>query len=140
MADWEIMGHPIELPIPYDNPQTIPSGWEPLSALPRQGNKAVILCRRVASAPPAGGPPVLDSITPNTLAAGGTPATIEVYGSNFDASCSIYADGAPRSTFFLDSTHLEYTARPDLATSGDVVQITVGNDAGRSSALPFTYT
>jgi hypothetical protein len=140
MPDYEIMGHPIELPIPYDSPVTIPSGWEPISALPRQGNKAVILCRRLAGTPPVGGPPVLESITPNTLPAGSTPATIDVIGSGFDSSCSVNADGTPRSTFFLDSTHLQYTARPDLATSGEVVQITVGNDAGSSTALPFTYS
>jgi hypothetical protein len=140
MSDYEIMGHPIELPIPYDSPVTIPIGWEPVSALPRQGNKAVILCRRLASAPPVGGAPVLVSITPNTLAAGTTPATIDVIGSGFDATCSVYADDAPRSTFFLDATHLQYTARPDLSYSGQVVQITVQNAAGSSSALTFTYT
>jgi IPT/TIG domain-containing protein len=139
MSDWQIMGHDIELPIAYDSPVTIPSGWEPLSALPRQGNKAVILCRRLAAAPPSGAP-VLTSITPTTLPAGSTPATIDVIGSGFDASCTINADGVPRATFFLDSTHLQYTARPDLATSGQVVQITVVNDAGTSSALPFTYS
>jgi hypothetical protein len=139
MPDYEVMAHAIELPIYAEDPMALPVGWEPISTLSRQGNKAIILCRRLAQAP-SGGAPVLTSLTPNTLAAGTTPATVDVAGSGFDANTTVNADGVPRSTFYLDATHLQYTARPDLATSGQVVQITVSNDSGSSDPLTFTYS
>lgn len=82
----------------------------------------------------------LTSLTPNTLAAGTTPATIDVIGVGFDNTCSVYLNGSPRATFYIDTTHLQYTARPDLATSGDVDQVTVANATNTSNALPFTFT
>lgn len=139
MADWQVMAHQVVLPIAADTPVSMPTGWEPFGVGERQGANAVVLCKRLAVAPPGDGP-VLDSITPNALAAGGPPETVEVLGSGFDAGCSVYADDTPRATFFLDATHLEYTARPDLATSGQAVAVTVRNDAGSSAALTFTYT
>jgi hypothetical protein len=139
MPNWEIMAHQVVLPIAPDDPVVIPAGWEPIGTLLRQGNNAVVLCRRVATAP-AGASPVLDSITPNTLAAGSTPATIDVLGSGFDTSCTVYADASPRATFFLDATHLQYTARPDLETTGSTVHIRVQGDGGTTNSLPFTFT
>lgn len=143
MSDvWEIMAHPIELPIAYDDPVQIPSGWEPIGILPRQGNKAVVLCRRGANPVdfPPSTTPVLDSLTPNSLPTGSTPATIDVAGAGFDASSVIYADTDPRATFFITPTHLQYTARPDLVTAPETRQITVHGDSGTSNALTFTFT
>ena len=140
MADWEIMGHQVTLPAPFDAPIPIPAGWEPIGTLARQANTAVVLCRRQAAGPaPPSDPPVISSLDPNTLASGGTPATIEVYGSNFDAQSVINVDGAPRATFYLDTGHLEYTARPDLMSPG-TVQVTVVGANGTSNAVTFTYT
>jgi hypothetical protein len=139
MSNYEIMAHQVLLPILPDDPVIIPAGWEPISTLARQGNNAVVMCRRVVT-PPAGSAPVLASITPNSLAAGSTPTTIDVAGSGFDTSCTIYADATPRATFYLDATHLQYTSRPDLETSASTVQIRVQGDGGTSGALPFTFT
>jgi hypothetical protein len=138
MADWEIMAHQVTLPIAPDDPVVIPAGWEPIGTLLRQGNNAVVLCRRIA-APPAGAAPVLTSLTPNTLPVGGTPATVDVHGTGFDTSSTVYADASPRATFFIDATHLQYTARPDLQTSAATVQIKIQGDGGTSNALPFTF-
>jgi hypothetical protein len=117
----------------------MPEGWIPLAAM-RQGETAVVLCYQEAVAP--GGPDiVLTSLTPNTLAAGSTPATVDVLGSGFDTGCSVYADEVVRPTFYIDDTHLEYTARPDQATAGESHEISVGNAGGdRSNSLPFTFT
>jgi hypothetical protein len=139
MSDWQIMAHEIQLPVQAEQAVTVPGGWEPISTLSRQGNKAVVLLRRQAQYTPPSAVSVLSSLTPNTLASGGVPATIDVYGTGFDASTTIDADGQPRATFYLDATHLEYTARPDLA-GPSTVQITVQNSNGTSNALPFTYT
>lgn len=133
------MAHQVVLPIASDAPVSLPTGWEPFSAGVRQGNNAVVLCKRLAVAPPAAAP-VLTSITPNALAAGGVPATIDVAGSGFDANSTVNADGVPRATFYLDATHLQYTARPDLATPGQVVEVTVSNDSGVSNTLTFIYS
>jgi len=130
VADWEIMGHQVTLPAPFDAPIPIPAGWEPIGTLARQANTAVVLCRRQAAGPaPPSDPPVISSLDPNTLASGGTPATIEVYGSNFDAQSVINVDGAPRATFY----------RPDLMSPG-TVQVTVVGANGTSNAVTFTYT
>jgi hypothetical protein len=139
VADYEIMAHEVELPIAAEDPIVLPAGWEPIGTLLRQGNTAIILCRRVVAAP-SGAAPVLSSISPNTLAAGDPPTTIDVTGSNFDTSCTVYADATPRATFFLNANHLQYTARPDLETTGGTVQISVQGDSGTSSSLPFTFT
>jgi IPT/TIG domain-containing protein len=85
-------------------------------------------------------PPTLTSLTPNSLPAGSAPATVDVAGTNYDPTCVILANGATRDTFYIDATHLQYTARPDLAISGDTVQIAVQNNNGTSSSLTFTYT
>jgi hypothetical protein len=140
MSDWQIMAHLVALPIAGDQVINLPPGWEPIGTLLRQGNDAVLLLRRAADVAPPSGAPVLTSLTPNSLASGGTPATIDVLGSGFDSSSTIMADGTARATFFLDATHLQYTARPDLATSASTVQITVQGNSGTSNALPFTYT
>jgi hypothetical protein len=119
---------------------SLPEDWQPLAAL-RQGETAVVLCcKLLPAAPPQGAAPVLDSLDPNTAQAGQPPITIDVYGSGFDASCTVYADTNARATFFIDATHLQYTARSDLATSGETHAITVVGDGGTSAPLPFTFT
>jgi IPT/TIG domain-containing protein len=142
-AQYQVMTYRIAIPegdMGVGTIVSLPQDWVPLAAV-RQGETALVLCsKQLAGPPPVGNPPVLNSLTPDTLAAGTTPATIDVLGSGFDASSTIYADSDARATFFIDNTHLEYTARPDLATSGEVHQITVVGDTGTSNALPFTYT
>jgi hypothetical protein len=83
---------------------------------------------------------VLTSLTPNTFAAGSTPATVDVYGSGFSSSCEILSDGTARATFFIDIGHLQFTARPDLATSGTSNQITVTDGTNTSNVLPLTFS
>jgi hypothetical protein len=139
MSDWQVMAHQVDLPVAAEQPIGMPAGWEPIGTLSRQGNKAVLLVRRQAQYTPPAGTPVLTSLTPSSLPAGSTPATVDVIGTGFDASSTIDADGQPRATFYLDATHLEYTARPDL-TGPATVQITVQGPNGASNALPFTYT
>lgn len=141
MADWQIMAHMVTLPIEAEQPLALPAGWEPIGTLARQANQAVVFCRRPADDPenPPSNAPVIDSLNPASLASGGTPATVDVLGSNFDTSSVVKADGVPRATFYLDAGHLEYTARPDLESPGQV-QITVAGDNGTSNAMTFTFT
>lgn len=97
-------------------------------------------CGEFKALPPAPGALTLTSLNPNTLVHGTTPTTIDAYGTAFDSSCSIYVDGTARATFFIDDTHLQYTARPDLVTTPGTAQVTVVGTGGTSNALTFTYT
>jgi hypothetical protein len=86
-------------------------------------------------------PITLTALSPDHLEAGGPPATIDVTGTGFDASCTVQADTIPRGTFFLDGTHLQYTARPDTETGASSHEITVTNTAGEiSNVLVFSFT
>jgi hypothetical protein len=83
----------------------------------------------------------LTSLAPDSLAVGGPPATVDVYGAGFDASCTAEADTIARTTFFLDAGHVQFTARPDTETGAAVRQVTVVNTAGDiSNPLPLTFT
>jgi hypothetical protein len=143
VTQWQVETVRIAVPPPDlgEGPAVVlPEGWEPLAAM-RQGETVIVLCRQpVASTPPGGNAPVLDSLTPNSLPTGSSPATVTVNGSNFDNTCEVCADGQPRATFYIDPHTLEYTARPDLASSGESHQITVQGSGGTSSALTFTFT
>jgi hypothetical protein len=143
MPNYQVMVHHIH--IPDYGPEVaidLPATWQSVATIARQGEDLVLLLMREADQPvtPPGGAPALTSLTPNSVAAGTTPITVDVIGSGFDANSTIDADGSPRGTFYIDDTHLQYTARPDLATPGTTVQITVTNTHGPSNALPFTYT
>lgn len=83
----------------------------------------------------------LTSISPNSLPAGSAPTTVDLYGAGFDSTCTINVEGSSRATFFIDTTHLQYTARPDLQTTPVTVQVSVSNSqAETSNTLPFSFT
>lgn len=82
----------------------------------------------------------LTSIAPNTLPAGSPPTTVDLYGTGFDNTCNINVNGSSRASFFIDDTHLQYTARPDLQTTPATVQVSVTGLAGTSNTLPFSFT
>lgn len=83
----------------------------------------------------------LTSLNPNTAPAGSTPATVDVIGTGFDSTCTIYVGEETRATFYISATDLQYTARPDLATSGQIDAVSVRNTAGdQSNTLDFTFT
>jgi len=83
----------------------------------------------------------LTSISPNTLAAGSPPASVDVYGAGFSTDCVCQSDAVIRTTFFIDAGHVQFTARPDVVTVGAVHEVTVQNQAGDiSNSLPFTIT
>jgi hypothetical protein len=85
--------------------------------------------------------PAITSMSPTSLAAGSPPATVDVYGSGFDSTCQVQADTVPRTTFFLDPGHLQFTARPDVETGPSSHEITVVDSAGNvSNAVVLTFT
>ncbi len=83
--------------------------------------------------------PLLSSISPTHINAGGPADTIDAWGENFIASSVVQFNGVGKKTTFLSATHLQavITSR-DLAIPG-VYPITVVNTGGdTSNALMLT--
>jgi hypothetical protein len=88
--------------------------------------------------------PVLTSISPNDMPAGGSAFTLSVNGSNFVSGTTgsiVYWNTAKLPTTFVNATRLTATVpAADIATSGSA-SITVKNGTGTASnALTFTMT
>ena len=84
--------------------------------------------------------PVLTSLLPANVMAGGAAFTLTVNGSNFTAASTVNWNGSSRSTLFVSSTQLTaFITAPDIATAG-MAQVTVSNPApsGASAAFPFS--
>ena len=85
--------------------------------------------------------PALVSLNPNAATEEDEAFTLTVTGANFVAGSSIYWNGSPRPTIFIDGTQLAaQISREDVANSGSA-SVTVFNPApggGQSSPLVFT--
>jgi len=84
--------------------------------------------------------PTLQTVSPNNAAVGTSGLTLNVIGSNFDASSVALWNGTPQPTTFLDSGLLQVqVSASDLATGG-FAQVAVSNSepgGGTSNALSF---
>lgn len=83
--------------------------------------------------------PVLTTLTPNTasIAAGGLG--VAIFGSDFDSSAVVYADGVAQSTNYAGPQDLSVS----VFTPGGAprtIQVTVHQGSQISNALPFTAT
>lgn len=85
--------------------------------------------------------PTVSSLSPSTLNAGGTGATVVVNGTGFVSAAQATFNGAARTTTFSSATSVSVTlTQADLATPGSF-SIGVTNPApggGASNALPLT--
>ncbi len=90
--------------------------------------------------PPTGTPPVLNSLNPRIVFAGGLAFTLTVGGNNFNSSSVVRWNGADRQTSFVSATQLRASIpAADIANAG-TAQITVANpgtSGGTSNALPL---
>lgn len=84
--------------------------------------------------PPAP-PPVVTTLTPNTVSAAAGPTTITVAGTGFVASSTIRVDGIAVPTVYVSATSLTTSYDP---TAAGTTQFTVANGAAISNAVPFT--
>jgi hypothetical protein len=82
-----------------------------------------------------GNPPVLSSIGPNAITAGGTGFRLIVTGSHFDSTSTVEWNGSVRPTDVLSpNLLLAYINASDIAANGNV-QITVANLESSSTTV-----
>ena len=89
----------------------------------------------------AAGGPVLSSLNPSTLTAGGPAFTLTVDGTNFVSNSTVRWNGSNRTTTFVNASRLT-AAIPasDIASTG-TASVTVANPGGSTSnALTFTVS
>jgi hypothetical protein len=86
--------------------------------------------------------PVIISLTPGAVAAGGPQFTLTVHGSGFSPTSVVQFNGVPRTTTYVNSSTLTTViSSTDIATPA-MVQVTVftGQPGGGTSAPPATLT
>jgi Putative Ig domain./Immunoglobulin I-set domain. len=78
------------------------------------------------------GIPVIRSISPSQVVAGGTAFTLSVYGSGFVGNAVVLWNGSPRATQFISKTHLQASISSiDIQESGSA-NVTVTDQRGNA--------
>jgi Putative Ig domain len=85
-----------------------------------------------------GGGPVITSLSPALVAAGGSPFTLTINGNNFVAS-NVQWNGSPLTTTFVSATQLTALVPANLIASAGSASVTVVNAGGATSA-PVIFT
>ena len=87
--------------------------------------------------------PVLSSISPGTVCAGGSDFTLTLSGSNFTSASVVKIDGTAKTTTFIDPNNLEATISGSDISSGGTPSVTVYNPTpggGTSSAVTLNVS
>jgi outer membrane protein assembly factor BamB len=78
--------------------------------------------------------PVVTTVSPSTLAAGGSPSLLTVTGSGFDATAQVYWNGNPLATTFVSPTRLTaQVPASTIATAGAFPITVIDGDVGVAS-------
>jgi hypothetical protein len=85
-------------------------------------------------------PPVLDSISPASVTAGGPSFTLTATGSNFTPSTVLYADGLPLVTNYVSPTEVTAEVPAGTIATAGPVPIQAINDEGSSAILNLDVT
>jgi hypothetical protein len=99
-------------------------------------NQIVILTSNLVANPNAAPVPVLSSVSPAQVYAGGPAYTMQLTGSGFTSASTVLINGNPRSTTYVNGTTLtcQVTAA-DIATVGQLdVQVTTPAPGGGTSS------
>jgi hypothetical protein len=117
-------------------PSAIAVGGTPLVTAANPGGSPSIVVTFTVNNPVPGE----NSLSPSSLPVGNAAATINVSGTNFNASSKVLVNGNPRATTFVSATSLNAALlASDLAQSG-TLNVTVINPApagGVTSPMPF---
>jgi RHS repeat-associated protein len=87
--------------------------------------------------------PVLSSISPNTIKAGGPGFTLSLIGTGFVSTSTVLINNNPLPTSFLDDTRLEVQVPASAIAQAGNLSVVVRNPdpcGGTSQALTFTVT
>lgn len=99
-------------------------------------SNAIPLTVKVGTSPPA-----ITVLSPSSVAAGGSSFALSVIGQNFVFGATARANGAPRTTTFVDSTRLTVqVASSDIAKTGTVDMVVTNPDGSASSSAQLTVT
>lgn len=85
-------------------------------------------------------PPVLTSVSPNTVIPGGAGFTLTVTGSNFTTMSTVDWNGAARQTTFVSSTQLTAQIAASDIANGGTASVTVVGGGNTSGALSVVIT
>lgn len=89
---------------------------------------------------PAGGVPVLTSISPDTAAIGAADVTLHCIGTGFGPKAVITFNGGDEPTTFVSKTEVTTIVKPSTATTAGTYPVTVKNPSGESAPQGFTFT
>ena len=90
--------------------------------------------------PPVPVPPVLTTLTPNTIEVGGADFVLVVTGTGFTAASTIHIKGTPAPTTLVSDTEVSTPIDMALVLAPTVAPITVVNDGLISNSIDFTVT
>lgn len=85
-------------------------------------------------------PPVINTLSPNTLEIGDPDATLHVFGSGFLASSVIVFAGVEEPTTFVSPTELTTGINMSVWLGPAVLPVTVRNGSVESDPVNFTFT
>jgi len=99
-------------------------------------NQIVILTSSLVANPNAAPVPVLSSVSPPQVTAGGPAYTMQLTGSGFTSASTVLINGNPRSTTYVNGTTLTcQVMAADIATVGQLdVQVTTPAPGGGTSS------
>ncbi len=90
---------------------------------------------------PGTSPPAITVLSPSSVAAGGSSFALSVIGQNFVKGATVKANGALRTTTFVDSSHLTVQiASSDTLKAGTVDIVITNPDGSTSPAAQLTVT
>lgn len=90
--------------------------------------------------PVVGARPVLTTLTPPSIAAGGSSFNLTVTGSGFLAGAVVFWNTTPLATTVVSSAQLVAVVGASLIESPEAVSISVSSNSTTSNALPFAIT
>jgi uncharacterized repeat protein (TIGR03803 family) len=116
------------------------NGGNPTSSLILSGN--TLYGESISGAFSLSLPPRITSFTPESALANGTAFELTIIGSGFNSGSTVYWDGSPRATTFVNFSQIGVSiSAADIVSSTDIrtVLITVLNPDGQSSE-PKAFT
>jgi hypothetical protein len=85
-------------------------------------------------------PPVINTLSPNTIAIGDPDATLHVFGTGFKSDSKIFFNGIEEPTTFVNAGELSTGINMSVWLDPQVATVTVRNGSVESDPATFTFT